>query len=105
MDTVKDDDFAAKVMQAKTPVLLDFSASWCGPCQALGPVLEAMAPDYAGRLAFFKVDIDDAPETANKFGIMGVPTMVVLKGGEVVDQRTGALPRAKVEQWLETALK
>ena len=102
MDHLTDKDFDSKVMKSKTPVLLDFHASWCGPCKQLGPILEELAPAYAGKVSFYKVDIDEAPDAAAKYGIQGVPTMVVVKDGNTADQRSGLMPKSQIVKWLDS---
>ncbi|GAB2848370.1 thioredoxin [Actinocorallia aurea] len=91
--TATDIDFAAEVLEADLPVLVDFWAEWCPPCKMIAPVLEQIAAEYAGRLKIVKVDIDAATETARSYGILSAPTLNLYKGGEVVAQIVGAKPK------------
>lgn len=84
-----DDNFEAEVMQSSVPVLVDFTATWCGPCKVLAPVVESLADEFAGTYKVGKLDIDDAPEVTKKFGVRGVPTVMVFKGGERKGQHVG----------------
>jgi len=88
-----DSNFDKEVLQAETPVLVDFWAVWCGPCRAIAPVVEQMAKEYDGKLKVGKLDVDNNPETSVKFGIRSIPTLLVFKGGRVVEQIIGAMPR------------
>lgn len=85
-------DFPTEVLLSDTPVAVDFHAQWCGPCKMLAPVLEKFATTYEGKIKVVKVDVDEEPELAGRFGIRGVPTMMFFKGGKVVDQVVGFLP-------------
>ncbi len=100
-----DSNFDTEVIQAEEPVLVDFSATWCGPCQQLSPIIDELAEEYSGKVKVGKVDIDKSQDVAGKFGIMSVPTVLFFKGGEKVDQVVGLLPKtqykAKLDQLLE----
>lgn len=102
--TVTDADFDATVLRATTPVLLDCWAAWCGPCRAIAPVVDELARDYAGRVVVGKLDVDANPTTAARFGIRSIPTLLVFRGGQVVDRVVGVAPRAAIEDRLRTAL-
>jgi thioredoxin 2 len=99
-----DSAFAEVVDQATVPVLLDLWAPWCGPCRAVSPALENIARDLAGRLKLVKVNVDESPGVAGRFGVQGIPTLVVLNRGAVVSHQTGAAPEAALRQWVEGAL-
>lgn len=99
-----DADFDAEVMSSNIPVLVDFSATWCGPCKILAPVVDEIAGDFEGRLKVVKVDIDGAQETASRFGIMSVPTLMVFKGGQEIGRTVGAQPKAAIVKQLESVL-
>lgn len=90
-------DFDAAVLQSPEPVLVDFWATWCGPCRRLAPVVEQLATEYAGALRVAKVDVDAQPEVAQRYGIQSIPTLLFFKRGAVVDQAVGALPKAVLE--------
>ena len=91
---VSDGTFAAEVLNAGTPVLIDFYAQWCGPCKMMAPIIDEVARDYAGRLKVVKVDVDDSGETAAAFGVTAMPTFVVVKDGHEIYRRIGAAPKA-----------
>lgn len=102
--SVNDLNFDTEVLQSDVPVLVDFTATWCGPCRQISPLVEQLAGEYAGRVKVTKLDIDESPGTAQKFGIRGVPTLYVFKGGEVVAQQVGAVPKNMIAQLVERAL-
>jgi thioredoxin 1 len=97
-------DFASVVETTDMPVIVDFAASWCGPCKALAPTFEAVASELADKAKFVKVDIDDAPEIAQQYGIRGVPTLVIVKGGKAVASKTGNQSKAALTAFIESNL-
>lgn len=98
---VTDATFEAEVLKSSLPVLVDFSAEWCGPCRSLAPILEALARDYAGKVKFVQVDIDESRQTPSTYGIMAVPTLVFIKKGEAVDKVTGFKPKVTLALHLD----
>ena len=90
---ITDANFEQEVLKSDTPVLIDFWAVWCGPCRMVGPVVEEIASEYNGKLKVGKLDVDNNPEVSMKFGIRSIPTLMVFKGGKVVEQIIGAVPK------------
>lgn len=90
---IADSSFEAEVIKADIPVLVDFWAPWCGPCKSIAPVLEEIATDYNGKLKVVKVNVDENPKTPTQFNVRGIPNLVFFKGGKVVDQIVGAVPK------------
>ena len=101
---LNDENFKKEVLEADLPVLVDFWASWCGPCIMLAPVIATLADDYQGRIKVCKVNVDEGRSTAAEYGIMSIPTLIVFKDGKVVDKFVGVLPKAKLEEKLEAIL-
>ncbi len=93
---VTDKTFTTEVEQSGTPVLLDFTATWCGPCKALAPILDSVAQEYTGKIQVAKLDIDDSPDTPSRFGIRGVPTVILFKDGKEVARHVGLAPKTKI---------
>ena len=106
MATVKvtDDTFAAEVTNSNIPVVVDFWAEWCGPCKMIGPVVEELANEFDGKAIIGKVDVDTNPEVSAKFGIRSIPTLLVFKGGEIVDKQVGAVPKSVLSEKIEAQL-
>ena len=103
VQTITDGNFDETIGGAK-PVLVDFWAEWCGPCRRLAPTVEELAGDYDGKVVVGKLNVDENPNTAFKFSIRGIPTLLLFKGGQVVDQRVGALPKPELLKMLEPHL-
>jgi thioredoxin 1 len=101
---VTDSNFDAEILKSPVPVLVDFWAVWCAPCRAIAPHVEALANEYAGKLRVGKLDIDSNPEVTGQFEVRSIPTVLVFKGGKVVGQLVGAVPRAKLEDLIKKAL-
>ncbi len=97
---VTDQSFEGDVLKSGTPVLLDFWAEWCGPCRALGPKLEEIAQELGGKLRVLKINIDENPTTPAKFGIRSIPTMILFKGGQPVEQLLGNLPKENIVEMI-----
>ncbi len=102
--TFTDQNFQAEVLDSQVPVLVDFWAVWCGPCRAIAPTVEELAREYAGKVKIGKLNVDENAGVAGKFGIRSIPTLLVFKGGKVVDQVIGAVPKAKIAESLNKAL-
>ena len=101
---VSDKSFQADVLESKEPVLVDFWAEWCGPCRAVTPLLEEVAGELNGKLKIVKLNVDENPETAAKYGIQSIPTLMIFKNGELASRQIGASPKAKIMQWINTAV-
>jgi thioredoxin 2 len=99
-----DDTFAMVVEQAALPVIVDLWAPWCGPCRMVSPALEQVATDLAGEVKLVKVNVDDAPNLSERFTVRAVPTLLVMRGAEVIDRQAGAAPAAALREWARTAL-
>lgn len=97
---VNDAGFDAEVLQQELPVLVDFWAPWCGPCRAIAPVVEELAEEFAGKVKICKMNVDENPSTPSKYGIRAIPTLILFKKGEVVEQVTGAVSKASLKQLL-----
>lgn len=98
---VSDDTFAAEVLNSDVPVLVDFWAEWCGPCKQIGPALEELSDEFAGKVKIVKVNIDENPNSPAQFGVRSIPTLFMFKGGEVVSNKVGAAPKAALQGWIE----
>ncbi len=99
-----DGDFEAKVLKSDIPVMVDFWAPWCGPCHVIAPVIEELAKEYTGKVKVAKMNVDENPATPPRYGIRGIPTVILFKDGQVFDQIVGAVPRSKVEEMIKKAL-
>lgn len=102
---VGDKNFDAEVLQSNLPVLVDFWAPWCGPCKSIAPIIEELAAEYDGKLKFTKLNVDDHPATASRYGIRGIPNLIILKAGAVKEQIVGAVPKARLISAIEKALQ
>jgi len=102
--TFTDDNFEKEVLQSDIPVLVDFWATWCAPCKAIAPLIDTVASEYEGRIKVGKVNVDDNPATPGKYGVRGIPTVILLKDGKVLDQVVGAIPKSQLEALIKKAL-
>ena len=98
---VSDDSFETEVLQSATPVLIDFWAPWCAPCRAIAPVVEELARDYEGKLKIVKMNVDDNPRTPSRYGVRGIPNLILFQGGEVKEQIVGAVPKSHLTKAID----
>ena len=101
---ITDDSFEADVLKATGPVLVDFWAEWCGPCKQIGPALEELSSELAGKLTIAKLNIDDSPSTGSRYGVRGIPTMMIFKDGQVVSTKVGAMAKSRIIVWIAQTL-
>ena len=101
---VTDNSFEADVLQAEMPVLVDFWAEWCGPCKQIAPALDEISKELSGKMTLAKINIDDNPEAPSKYGVRGIPTLMLFKGGEVAATKVGVLPKSKLKEWVEALI-
>ena len=101
---ITDATFAQDVLNSDKPVLLDFWAEWCGPCKLIAPALEEIAGSLGDKVKIVKLNVDENPATAQKYGIMSIPTLMLFKNGELASRQIGAAPRAKLEQWITASV-
>ena len=100
---VSDADFEAEVLNATGPVVVDFWAEWCGPCRMIAPALDEISGAMGDKVKIVKLNVDESPKTASKYGVMSIPTLMIFKGGEMASRQVGAAPKAKLQQWITAA--
>ena len=98
---VTNGDFDQQILQSEIPALVDFWANWCGPCKTVGPIVEELAAEYKGKVKVAKLDVDNNKQIASKDGVRGIPTLMLFKGGQVVDQIVGAVPKSRIKELLD----
>lgn len=101
---VTDADFDSTILKSDKPALVDFWAPWCGPCRIIGPIVEELAPSYEGRATIAKLNVDDNPMVAQKLGVTSIPTLMIFKGGKLVDRVVGAMPKGELQKFIDRNL-
>ncbi len=101
---VSDKNFESEVLRSGIPVLVDFWATWCGPCRAISPIIEELAKEYSGRVKITKLNVDENPATPSQYGVRGIPTLILFKEGKVLDQIVGSVPKARLKAMIEKVL-
>ncbi len=101
---ITDESFEQDVLKADGPVLVDFWAEWCGPCKMIGPALEEISDELGEQVTIAKLNIDDSPDAPGKYGVRGIPTMILFNNGEPVETKVGAAPKSQLKSWLEESL-
>ena len=98
---VTDGDFDQQILKSEIPALVDFWAAWCGPCRTVGPIVEELADEYKGKIKVAKLDVDSNKQIASKYGVRGIPTLMLFKDGQIVDQIVGAVPKSRIKELLD----
>jgi len=101
---VTDQSFQVDVLDSKNPVVVDFWAEWCGPCRMIAPSLEELANEYDGKLTIAKMNIDENPQTPTRYGVRGIPTLMIFRNGQVAATKIGALPKTKIKEWIDASI-
>ncbi len=101
---VNDKNFGEEVLHSNLPVLVDFWATWCGPCRSISPIVEALATEFTGRIKVTKINVDENPATPSQYGVRGIPTLILFKDGKILEQIVGAVPKSRIVAMVEKAL-
>ncbi len=104
VDKVSDQNFEEDVIKSSAPVIVDFWAEWCGPCRMVGPILDEVSGEMGDKVRIVKLNVDENPQTASKYGIMSIPTLLLFKDGKIASRQVGAAPKAKLVQWINGAI-
>lgn len=104
MDIITDNNFEAEVLKSSKPVLVDFFATWCGPCRQMLPIITELSTEMADKVKIVKMDVDEAPKTPGDYAIQSIPTLILFKDGKVLDQRTGSLPKSELVNWINSKI-
>ena len=101
---INDKSFASEVLNSDLPVLVDFWATWCGPCRSISPIVEELAKEFLGKIKVTKLNVDESPAIPSQYGVRGIPTLILFKGGKILDQIVGAVPKARLKALMEKGL-
>ncbi|MGR7994674.1 MULTISPECIES: thioredoxin [unclassified Xanthobacter] len=104
VEKVSDQNFEEDVINSSAPVIVDFWAEWCGPCRMVAPILDEVSGEMDGKVRIVKLNVDENPQTASKYGIMSIPTLLLFKDGKIASRQVGAAPKAKLVQWINAAI-
>ena len=102
---ISDKTFASEVLNSDLPVLVEFWATWCGPCRSISPIVEQLATEFSGKVKVTKLNVDESPATPSQYGVRGIPTLILFRGGKILDQIIGAVPKARLKALIEKALQ
>ncbi|MGN1063668.1 MAG: thioredoxin [Alphaproteobacteria bacterium] len=104
MEVINDNNFETEVLKSDKPVLVDFFATWCGPCRQMLPIVTELSEELADKIKIVKMDVDEAPKTPSDYEIQSIPTLILFKDGKVLDQKTGAMPKSQIIEWIHSKI-